>query len=234
MSWALLLMQSFTLFHKGFRSFWGMRDPGCLHRPWREPSPCTAQSLKEDMTSLLQLRPVKNLTAFLALSSQHPSLISSPPADTPSAPLGMALSLCQFCTSPTRPLNPKPSLSLPHIQQQFPGLESLLQPGESPPAMAVSWSRGLASWTIFILMEIRKSWGVGTSFTFLLFASFLWEHGVQPWIRGLTSHQRPTGQQQHPTSVPKEHLSVPGPCSAQEETKQMWSRGIWLLVLQSP
>lgn len=42
--------------HKGFRSFWGMRDPGWLHRPWREPSPCTAQSLKEDMTleSLLQ------------------------------------------------------------------------------------------------------------------------------------------------------------------------------------
>lgn len=137
---------------------------------------------RHDIT--VQLRPVKTsqpslfypLTILLSFPL-HLQILPKPPWEW----------LCPCAdSSPTRPFNPKPSLSLPHTKEQFPGLESLLQPQLSA-----------SSWIVFILVEIRRSWHVGTGFTLLLFGSFLWEEGVQPWIRGLPSHQKPTGQQQH-------------------------------------
>lgn len=62
-----------------------------------------------------------------------------------------------------------------------------------------------------------------------------WLHIASLWLLPLgtggpaldqRSHITPETYRTAAASVPKEHLSVPGPCSAQAETEQMWSRGI--------
>lgn len=150
----------------------------------------------------VQLRPVK--TSFLALSSHHPALIPSPPSDTPSAPLGMALSLgLLLCTSTTRPLNPKLSLSLCHTQKPFSG----------------QLGQGFGVLDNFYPDGVKEIMGYGN-----------WLHIAPLWLLPLgmggpaldqRSRITPETYRTAAASVPKEHLSVSGPCSAQAETEQM-------------
>lgn len=68
------LMQFLTLFHEGFRSSQGMRDPGWFPRPWSEASPCTAQSLKGELASLCnehQQKPHSIPCSILSPSCSH-------------------------------------------------------------------------------------------------------------------------------------------------------------------
>lgn len=157
--------------------------------------------------------------AFLALSSHHPALIPTPPADTPSAPLGMSLSLCQLlCTSPTRPLNPKPSLSLPHTQETLPSLENLLQ-----------LEQGFGIMDNFYPNGVKEIMGCEN-----------WLHSAPLWLLPPGTEGSSLGSEvSHHTRNLQDSSSIcfqrapvcPSPCSAQAETEQMWSRGVWLLVL---
>lgn len=199
------LMQSLTLFHKGFRSSQGMRDPSWLHRPWSEASPCTAQSLKEDIT--VQLAPVK--------TPQHPLLC--PFTILLSSPLYLQILpqppwewLCPCASScarlpPDLSIQSHPSPFLTH-RSIFLGW-SLLQCGSQ-----LEQGSGITDNLYPDGDKEIMGCGIGLHIAPL---------GTGGPALDQRSHITPETYRTVAASVSKEHLSVPGPCSAQAETEQL-------------